>query len=348
MASIYFDDYEFPSELYDRHQGQFTTPVRTLVDFTPHILQELPKKDKDQKPIQSTLVDSWTEQWVNSKSYLHSFLSSDTAQSIASFALRVGNDYLKDKARSDFIQQNAPSKTDKERNKKKEEEEKEDSKKDKEIVQQDNTLVKTATVAGLLSVSLYSAYQAGMVFSDISFHNQLEILLSQVQSIILSTDIWIQEHDKMNHPVPNQIKSDLLCLKALVECIERLDPRSHQWLEAAGWGFGTLGGLSSIGGVILGSTMVATGGAALAVGGILAMLSSKTQVSGKSQLGARLLLEGQVRDKVAMLIKDNEKRKQVIHESLEHKQSKTEPSEPTLSKEKVPTKPIKKKERVYA
>ncbi|KAI9273120.1 hypothetical protein BDA99DRAFT_500112 [Phascolomyces articulosus] len=54
MASIFFDDYHFPSELYNRDANDFSTPIRTLLDYTPHILQNLPKENKDQEPIQPT------------------------------------------------------------------------------------------------------------------------------------------------------------------------------------------------------------------------------------------------------------------------------------------------------
>jgi hypothetical protein len=43
---FFFEDYQFPTELYNRETGDFTTPIRTLLDFAPHILQELPKNEK--------------------------------------------------------------------------------------------------------------------------------------------------------------------------------------------------------------------------------------------------------------------------------------------------------------
>ncbi|KAI9494390.1 hypothetical protein BDB00DRAFT_314186 [Zychaea mexicana] len=52
MASIFFEDYHFPSELYNRNGKDFSTPIRTLLDFTPHIIQNLPKDTKEQEPIQ--------------------------------------------------------------------------------------------------------------------------------------------------------------------------------------------------------------------------------------------------------------------------------------------------------
>lgn len=73
-----------------------------------------------------------------------------------------------------------------------------------------------------------------------------------------------------------------------------------------------MGGLSAIGGFALGSAAVATGGAALAVGGVIAMVSAKAQSAGKGKLGARILLEGQVREKVRECQKNAKERERVI------------------------------------
>ncbi|KAI7853983.1 hypothetical protein BDC45DRAFT_509538 [Circinella umbellata] len=59
MASIFFDDYHFPSELYNSNVNDFSTPIRTLLEFTPHILQNLPKDIKEQEPIQPTKDQSF-------------------------------------------------------------------------------------------------------------------------------------------------------------------------------------------------------------------------------------------------------------------------------------------------
>lgn len=85
-------------------------------------------------------------------------------------------------------------------------------------------------------------------------------------------------------------------------------------------GFGALGGLSTLGALAWGSATVATGGAALAVGGTIVWLSSKAQAAGKSNLGARLLLENQVRDRLSLLNKDKEKRQHVIQNDFNKKQ----------------------------
>jgi hypothetical protein len=86
-----------------------------------------------------------------------------------------------------------------------------------------------------------------------------------------------------------------------------------------------LGGLSALGGIVVGSTAIATGGAALAIGGAVVMISSKAQASSKSTLGARLLLEGQVRDRVSLLLKDKEERQRVIQHEFDKQSLKSEP-----------------------
>lgn len=92
----------------------------------------------------------------------------------------------------------------------------------KQVAKSNNSiLVKSAVAASVLSLSLYSTYQASVTFSDISFHNQLELLITQVQSIIQSTEVWIEEHEKMNDKVPSQVRSDLIYIKQLVEDLVR-------------------------------------------------------------------------------------------------------------------------------
>ncbi|CEG82242.1 hypothetical protein RMATCC62417_16348 [Rhizopus microsporus] len=366
MASLFFKDYLFPSELYEKDSGSFTTPVQTLIDFAPHILQELPKKEKDQKPIKSSKEDTWTKESVKAhpKSYFRSLLTSDTSKTITEFVIRCGNEYLrqtserdqdnkyrnrhKDKKRQSTFwrQDDTPSSSEEEedaKNKAKSNKDKEDKKKDDQLVTQkddkNNTLAKSVAAAGFLSLSLYSTYKASAAFSEISFHNQLEILLSQVQAILQSTDIWIREHEKLGDKVPNQVRSDVAYLKELVDFIERLDPRSHKKMEAAGWGCGTLGGLSALGGIVVGSTAIATGGAALAIGGAVVMISSKAQASSKSTLGARLLLEGQVRDRVSLLLKDKEERQRVIQHEFDQQSLKSELKPKPIKKEYIKEEP---------
>ncbi|OBZ87905.1 hypothetical protein A0J61_04044 [Choanephora cucurbitarum] len=358
MASIFFEDYQFPSELYNRDTGDFSTPVRTLLDFAPHILQELPKKAKDQKPMNAPDEDSWTKS-TTPKSYLGTLITSERAHAIAEFMVRCGNEYLKtseDKRRREeeykqfekryrqeqrrqkkgwFNFNSTDSEDEEEEEKRRLEEEQERLKKlrkkeaeQRELVQKQkddlkalaphsttSTIAKSAVAASVLSLSLYSTYQASVKFSEVSFHNQLEILINQVEAILQSTQIWIEEHDKLGDKIPTQIRSDVVQLREIVDYIVRLDPRSNKKMEAAGWSCGAIGGLSALGGLALGSAAVATGGAALAVGGMVVMVSSKAQ--SKSHLGARLLLENQIRDKVSACQKARGERAQMIDQGFE-------------------------------
>ncbi|KAI8368776.1 hypothetical protein BD560DRAFT_398684 [Blakeslea trispora] len=362
MASIFFEDYQFPCELYNRDTGDFSTPIRTLLDFAPHILQELPKKTKDQKPMNAPDEDSWTKN-TTPKSYLGSLVTSERAHAIAEFMIRCGNEYLKttedkrireeeykqfEKRRRQEQRQNkrgwfnfnsTESEDDEEeeekRLKEKERKLKEKEVKQRELVQKQKddlkalapnsttgTIAKSAVAASILSLSLYSTYQASVKFSEVSFHNQLEILITQVESILQSTQIWIQEHDKLGDKIPTQIRSDVVQLKEIVDYIVRLDPRSNKKMEAAGWSCGALGGLSALGGFALGSATVATGGAALAIGGIVVMISSKAQ--SKSHLGARLLLENQIREKIAACQTSKAERARIMDQGFQQKEIKKE------------------------
>lgn len=68
---------------------------------------------------------------------------------------------------------------------------------------------------------------------------------------------------------------------------------------------------------MLGSTAVLTGGTALALGGVIAMVSAKAQAAGKSKLGARLLMENQVREKVKACQKNEKERELLIQNGFE-------------------------------
>ncbi|KAI9248127.1 hypothetical protein EDC94DRAFT_664344 [Helicostylum pulchrum] len=342
MASFFFDDYHFPSELYNRETGDFTAPIRTLLDFAPHILQELPKEEKDQKPIHSKEQDSWTKNFLasSSKSYLSSLFTSERTQAVSEFIVRCGTEYMRssgEKKREEerlkrFKQEEKErrrrenksrwfNKQDVSSSSSEDEEEKEKKGKEDQQVSRsattNNAIMTSAVAASVLSLSLYSTYQAGVKFSDVSFHNQLELIIAQVRSIIQSTEVWIQEHEKMDDKVHSQIRIDVAYLKELIETLVKLDPRANKKVEAVGWGAGAVGGLSALGGFVLGSTAVATGGAALALGGVIAMVSAKAQFAGKSKLGARLLMENQVREKVKAFESKAKQREKLINEGFE-------------------------------
>lgn len=60
-------------------------------------------------------------------------------------------------------------------------------------------------------------------------------------------------------------------------------------------GIGALGSLSALGGIAFGSAAFMTGGAVVALGGVMVTLTSKARYSSKSTAGARILLESKVR-----------------------------------------------------
>ncbi|KAI9345403.1 hypothetical protein BD770DRAFT_475648 [Pilaira anomala] len=364
MASFFFEDYHFPSELYNRETGDFTAPIRTLLDFAPHILQELPKQEKDQKPIHSEAQDSWTKKVLPSTGYLSALLNSEKTRAVSDFIIQCGTEYMKttsERKREEerlkrfkreekerkrrenqsswfFKREISSSSEDEEEVEQKLQKEKEKKeKKEKERSSSEtmttksnqeevsgpssattnNAIMTSAVAASMLSLSLYSTYQASVNFSDISFHNQLELIISQVESIIQSTEVWIEEHEKMGDKVPNQVRTDLMYIKELVANLINLDPRANKRVEAAGWGVGAVGGLSALGGFVLGSTAVLTGGTALALGGVITMVSAKAHSAGKSQLGARLLMENQVREKVKACQKNEKEREKLIQNGFE-------------------------------
>ncbi|KAI1298292.1 hypothetical protein EDD11_006861 [Mortierella claussenii] len=69
MASILFDDINFPRELYDPDTLEFVPPVSTLLAFTPHILSQFAKASENEQepmpiptPLGSNAADSQTKE----------------------------------------------------------------------------------------------------------------------------------------------------------------------------------------------------------------------------------------------------------------------------------------------
>lgn len=96
-------------------------------------------------------------------------------------------------------------------------------------------MAKSAVAASALGFSLYSTYQASAALGHVNFQNQLERLLDHVSAALKSTSIWIKEREKMQDPVHDMIRQDVIRIRQLVHHVERLDSRSLRKKEAAGW-----------------------------------------------------------------------------------------------------------------
>ncbi|KAG0013646.1 hypothetical protein BGZ80_010951 [Entomortierella chlamydospora] len=107
-------------------------------------------------------------------------------------------------------------------------EEKEDDEK-KALLKKENdsaavaasTVLVAAVGVASLAMSLYSAHKALAIYLVVSFHDQLELLMSQCEGVIQSTEAWISEQFL---EVPEQIPEDLKMIKELIDTIRRLDP----------------------------------------------------------------------------------------------------------------------------
>lgn len=86
---------------------------------------------------------------------------------------------------------------------------------------------KSAAAVGALTLSLYSTYKASAVYGDVTFHDQLELLLEHVHTILKSSKIWIEEHEKMGDPVPDCMRQDIKRLTQLVDHIQRYFSHFH-------------------------------------------------------------------------------------------------------------------------
>lgn len=88
-----------------------------------------------------------------------------------------------------------------------------------------NAVVLATVGAASLVMTLYSAHKASSLHSVVTFHDQLEVLLTQCEGVVQSTEAWISEQFL---DVPDQIRADLKMIKELMETIQRLDPRSEK------------------------------------------------------------------------------------------------------------------------
>ncbi|KAI7883636.1 hypothetical protein K492DRAFT_205297 [Lichtheimia hyalospora FSU 10163] len=313
MASIYFDDYAFPSEMYERDTGDFHMTIRTLLDFAPQILREVAKEPKDRKPLRihletasflqrngkhverfiHFLADCCIEYFTRPTTYHHD----EQQQRQQYYDTRPSSSSNKEKHPSNSTSSSTTTSTT-------------DKKKDEKEKDNNNTMTKSAVAAGALGFSLYSTYQASTAWGHVNFQNQLELLLDHVSAALKSTSIWIKEREKMEDSVHDMIRQDVVRIRQLVHHVERLDSRSLRKKEATGWGMGAVGSLSALGGIAYGSMMVLSGGAIVALGGVL--LTVATKGTAKSEESARALLEAEVR----RLLKDIERQSAIRQEMV--------------------------------
>ncbi|KAF9092729.1 hypothetical protein BGX27_001731 [Mortierella sp. AM989] len=148
-------------------------------------------------------------------------------------------------------------------------------------------LVATVGVASL-AMSLYSAHKASATYSVVTFHDQLEELMRQCESVIQSTEAWISEQFL---EVPDQIPEDLKMIKELMETIRRLDPRSEKKAETVAWSMSAVGSLGAVGGAVIGSMTAMASGGTLVVGCALYGIVSRARYNGPEYKGARTMME---------------------------------------------------------
>ncbi|KAL1933902.1 hypothetical protein VTP01DRAFT_7992 [Rhizomucor pusillus] len=352
MATLFFEDYNFPGELYNRHTSDFSTPIRTLLDFTPHILQELPKNEKDQKPIHpkqdhsAEFLDKKKKASSSSRSrsnhyseYLRyaegfgrfladcciDYLATRNARAAAqgerydSIPRTRTNKRRRFYAHHTHVSTEDDSEDEEEQEKQQKERKSNNSREKKEKGNSEANIVyaKSAAAVGALTLSLYSTYKASAVYGDVTFHDQLELLLEHVQTVLKSSEIWIEEHEKMGDPVPSNMRLDINRLNQLVDHIQRLDPRYEKKLEVTGWSLGAIGGLSALGGIAVGSAAFMSGGAVIAVGGVMVLITSKARYSSKSTTAARILLESKVRQLLQEFTQAAPARQQMIQQGFQ-------------------------------
>ncbi|KAF9428870.1 hypothetical protein BGZ94_000702 [Podila epigama] len=149
-------------------------------------------------------------------------------------------------------------------------------------------VVLAAVGAASLAVTLFSAHKASSLYSVITFHDQLEMLLAQCSGVIQSTEVWISEQFL---EVPDQVRLDIKMIKELIETIERLDPRSEKKAETIAWSMSAVGSLGTVGGAVLGSITAMAGGGVLVLGCTLYGIIARARYNGPEYKGARTMME---------------------------------------------------------
>ncbi|KAK9761220.1 hypothetical protein K7432_014037 [Basidiobolus ranarum] len=323
MASLLFDDIDFPTELYVRETAEFSTPIRTLLQFAPHILENLPKPEDEQIPIHPKETDAHLkspkeENGSTDKSWWSNLLNTNTSQSLAkqsfAFCLDMARLYMEQnqwrertEANQNTFQENSKN-SERKAHQKKDNPPKEEDTVDKNSVNNaDYSKVATAAAGvSALTLSLYSTYKLSSTIGQITFHNQLSLLLEHVESILETTRFWMQEQVD---PVPPLVKKDVERLEKLVDLFHRLDSRSERKMEATAWAAGALGSLGLLGGVAVGSVVTLGGGAVVALGGLFYGVYSKGRFSSKQYADIRGMLEGEVQEIVRQIDEKNHTRR---------------------------------------
>ncbi|KAG0351962.1 hypothetical protein BG005_008559 [Podila minutissima] len=191
-------------------------------------------------------------------------------------------------------EEEAQEKKEKSKKSKEEEEATKDSEKKPLIKKEDdsdaaiNAVVLATVGAASLVMTLYSAHKASSLYSVVTFHDQLEVLLTQCEGVVQSTEAWISEQFL---EVPDQIHADLKMIKELMETIQRLDPRSEKKAETIAWSMSAVGSLGAVGGAVIGSMTAIASGGTLVVGCALYGIISRARYNGPEYKGARTMLE---------------------------------------------------------
>lgn len=204
----------------------------------------------------------------------------------------------KKKKKEEEKEKEAQKKKDKSKKSEEEESDKEEATKDSEkkplIKKEDgsdaaiNAVVLATVGAASLVMTLYSAHKASSLYSVVTFHDQLEVLLTQCEAVVQSTEVWISEQFL---EVPDQIRTDLKMIKELMETIQRLDPRSEKKAETIAWSMSAVGSLGAVGGAVIGSMTAMASGGTLVVGCALYGIIARARYSGPEYKGARIMLE---------------------------------------------------------
>lgn len=189
--------------------------------------------EKDQEPMHPTqerAAEFLREQEQHKPSSQRGQTAMQYAKGLGRFLVECCMRYLEDnerrRERSSFHRERrtCPCEEEEDEENKKKQAKQKQKEKEKERAEKEHRSSRfPAVLAGIgaVAMSLYSTYRVSQTWSEITFHDQLELLLDHVQAILRSVQVWIQEHESLGDPVPEMVRRDVVRIRQLVETLER-------------------------------------------------------------------------------------------------------------------------------
>ncbi|KAJ3051888.1 hypothetical protein HK097_007102 [Rhizophlyctis rosea] len=272
MASLLFDDIDYPSDLYTR-TGEFTAPIQELLLFAPRIYQPYLVAPNTKNSQSAT-------PWYKSIHVGQAVTSgvADAAAAIARMEVERRRDERERERREEVERllreererkeeersgRRRKGKETRERSPSSENDTSPSSASQQHTTSSQNTplntttvtLTKTTLTTTFTLLSLLSTYQASKHHGHSTFTTHFRTLLSTSTSLLTSTNTWIKTRNTLSLPVPSFILRDVRNLQTLIENLHRLDMGpTHDTSTIATWTAGAVSTAMIAGGTAFSSS----------------------------------------------------------------------------------------------